>query len=195
LATAPPLILASTSRYRRELLERLGLPFDTAAPGIEETHLAGEPPAERARRLALAKARVVATRTPLAAVIGSDQVAVSGPMILDKPGNAARCREQLRSLAGREARFLTAVAVVCPAREFLEEFIDVTVVKFRELGAAEIDRYVERERPWDCAGGFRSEALGVTLFERVDSSDPTGLIGLPLIRLAAALRSLGCALP
>jgi len=174
---------------------RLGLPFDTAAPGVLESHLPGEPPGERSRRLALAKARAVAASAPQAAVIGSDQVAVSGSTVLDKPGNAGRCREQLRALSGNEARFLTAVAVVCAARGYLEEFTDVTVVKFRELSAAEIDRYIERDRPWDCAGGFRSEALGVTLFERVDCSDPTGLVGLPLIRLAAALRALGCALP
>jgi septum formation protein len=195
LPTAPPLILASTSRYRRELLTRLGLPFDTAAPGVEESHLSGEPPGERARRLALAKARAVAASAPQAAVIGSDQVALGSAAVLDKPGDARRCREQLRALSGSEARFLTAVAVVCTARDFVEEFTDVTVVRFRRLTLEEIDRYVERDRPWDCAGGFRSEALGVTLFERVDSSDPTGLIGLPLIRLAAALRALGFALP
>jgi septum formation protein len=195
LPTAPPLILASTSRYRRELLMRLGLPFDTAVPGVEESHLPGEPPGERARRLALAKARAVAAGAPQAAVIGSDQVALGGATVLDKPGDAGRCREQLRALSGVEARFLTAVAVVCAARGFVEEFTDVTVVKFRPLTLEEIDRYVERDRPWDCAGGFRSETLGVTLFERVDSSDPTGLIGLPLIRLAAALRPLGFALP
>ncbi len=195
MPTAPPLILASTSPYRRELLLRLGLPFQTAAPGVPESHLPGEAPGARARRLALAKARAVAAGAPQAAVIGSDQVAVSGATVLDKPGDAARCRAQLRALSGNEARFLTAVAVVCPARGFLEEFTDVTVVQFRALSDAEIDRYVERDRPWDCAGGFRSETLGVTLFERIDSSDPTGLIGLPLIRLAAALRALGCALP
>ena len=195
MPTAPPLILASTSPYRRALLLRLGLPFQTAAPGVPESHLPGEAPGERARRLALAKARAVAAGAPQAAVIGSDQVAVSGATVLDKPGDAERCRAQLRALSGNAARFLTAVAVVCPARGFLEEFTDVTVVQFRALSDAEIDRYVERDRPWDCAGGFRSETLGVTLFERIDSSDPTGLIGLPLIRLAAALRALGCALP
>lgn len=193
--TAPPLILASTSRYRRELLERLGLPFDSVAPQVPESHRSGEAPAERARRLALAKARAVAAGAPGAVVIGSDQVAVSASTVLDKPDDAARCREQLHALSGREAQFLTAVAIVCDAREFLAEFTDVTRVKFRTLGAAEIERYVERERPYDCAGGFRSEALGITLLERVDSSDPTGLVGLPLIGVAAILRSLGYALP
>jgi septum formation protein len=195
LDSAPPLILGSTSRYRYELLARLGLPFRTVAPRVLESHLPGEEPAERARRLALAKANAVAAGAPDAAVIGSDQVAVSGATVLDKPGDAARCREQLRALSGNEARFLTAVAVVCAARGFRAEFTDVTVVKFRALSGAEIERYVECDRPWDCAGGFRSEALGVTLFERIDSSDPTGLVGLPLIRLAAALRALGHALP
>jgi septum formation protein len=122
-------------------------------------------------------------------------VAVCGSTVLDKPGDAARCREQLQALSGREARFITAVAVICPARGFIDEFADTTIVKFRELDAAEIARYVERDRPWDCAGGFRGESLGVALFERVESSDPTGLVGLPLIRLAAALRALGHALP
>jgi len=195
LGAAPPLILASTSRYRRQLLERLGLPFRTAAPRVPEPHLAGEGPAERARRLALAKAEAVAARAPEAAVIGSDQVAVSGTTLLDKPGDAARCREQLRALSGTEARFLTAVAVLCAARGFRDEFTDLTVVRFRALSSDEIERYVEHDRPWDCAGGFRCEALGVALFERIDSSDPTALVGLPLIRLAAALRALGHTLP
>ncbi|MCC7462606.1 MAG: septum formation protein Maf [Gammaproteobacteria bacterium] len=195
MATAPPLILASTSRYRRALLERLQLPFEAVAPGVEETYLAGEAPAERARRLALAKARAVAGQRPEAAVIGSDQVAVCGASILDKPGDAARCREQLQSLSGREARFITAVAVVCTARALVDEFCDTTTVLFRSFTTEEVARYVERDRPWDCAGGFRGESLGVTLFESVASSDPTGLVGLPLIRLAASLRALGHALP
>ncbi len=195
MATAPPLILASTSRYRRALLERLQLPFEALAPGVDEAALAGEAPAARARRLALAKARAVSARHPQAAVIGSDQVAVCGAAILDKPGDATRCRAQLAGLAGREARFITAVAVVCEARGFVDEFCDTTLVAFRPFGAEEIARYVERDQPWDCAGGFRGESLGVALFERVESSDPTGLVGLPLIRLAASLRALGHALP
>lgn len=195
MAAAPPLILASTSRYRRALLERLQLPFEALAPGVEETYLPGEAPAARARRLALAKAQAVADRHPGAVVIGSDQVAVCGGDILDKPGDAARCREQLMALSGREARFITAVAVLCAARGHVDEFCDTTVVAFRSFGAEEIARYVERDRPWDCAGGFRGESLGVALFERVESSDPTGLVGLPLIRLAASLRALGHAVP
>lgn len=195
MATAPPLILASTSRYRRALLERLQLPFEALAPGVEETCLAGEAPAGRARRLALAKARAVAERYPEAVVIGSDQVAVCGSTLLDKPGDAARCREQLLSLTGREARFVTAVAVLCVARGVVDEFCDTTVVTFRRFGADEVARYVDRDQPWDCAGGFRGESLGVALFERVESSDPTGLVGLPLIRLAASLRALGHSVP
>ena len=195
MATAPPLILASTSRYRRALLERLQLPFEAVAPGVEEAYLAGEAPAGRARRLALAKAQAVARGRPEAAVIGSDQVAVCGTSILDKPGDAVRCREQLAALAGRQARFITAVAVICAARDYVDEFCDETLVSFRRFGADEVARYVERDRPWDCAGGFRGESLGVTLFECVTSSDPTGLVGLPLIRLAASLRALGHALP
>jgi septum formation protein len=195
LATAPPLILASTSRYRRALLERLQLRFEAVAPGVDESYLAGEVPAQRARRLALAKARAVAQRRPEAAIIGSDQVAMCGGTILDKPGDAARCRDQLLTLAGREAHFITAVAVLCAARGFIDEFCDTTVVRFRALEAAEVARYVEHDRPWDCAGGFRAESLGVALFEYIESTDPTGLVGLPLIRLAAALRALGHAVP
>lgn len=195
MATAPPLIFASTSRYRRALLERLQLPFEAVAPGVEETYLPGEAPEARARRLALAKARAVAGARPDAAVIGSDQVAVCGAQILDKPGDATRCEAQLAALSGREARFTTAVAVVCTARGVVDEFCDLTRVRFRPLDAAEIARYVERDRPWDCAGGFRGESLGIALFERIESADPTGLVGLPLIRLAASLRSLGYALP
>ncbi|MFO1400520.1 MAG: Maf family nucleotide pyrophosphatase [Steroidobacteraceae bacterium] len=195
MATAPPLVLASTSRYRRALLERLQLPFEAVAPGVEEAYLPGEPPDARARRLALAKARAVAAARPGSAVIGSDQVAVCGAGILDKPGDAARCEAQLAALSGREARFITAVAVVCAARGVVDEFCDVTRVRFRPLDAGEIARYVERDRPWDCAGGFRGESLGIALFEQVESADPTGLVGLPLIRLAASLRTLGFALP
>jgi septum formation protein len=195
VAAAPPLILASTSRYRRELLGRLQLPFTSEAPGVEESHRPGETPPARARRLALAKAQAVAARAPGAIVIGSDQVAVHGADVLDKPGNAERSRAHLRTLSGSEAHFHTAVAVVCIDRRVVEEFTDLTTVRFRPLSAEEIARYVERERPYDCAGAFQSESLGVTLFERIESLDPTALVGLPLIRLAAALRSLGYALP
>jgi len=196
MSSAPPrILLASTSRYRRELLARLAVPFDIAAPHVDEAHLPGETPPQRASRLALAKAQAVAALAPAAVVIGSDQVAVCGESILDKPASAAACQAQLAQLSGGEARFLTAVAVACAARGYLETFTDTTVVRFRTLTAEEIRRYVELEAPYDCAGGFRSEGLGVALFESVESRDPTGLIGLPLIRVAACLRALGHSLP
>jgi septum formation protein len=190
-----PLILASTSRYRRELLSRLRLPFEVQNPAVDEAHLPGEPALHRAERLALAKAVVVASQHPAAAVIGSDQVAVCGDAVLDKPGNAANAVAQLQLLSGQKAAFHTAVAVVCKPRGFEDRFINVTTVRLRTLTRAEIERYVELEQPFDCAGSFRSEALGPVLFEQMISDDPTGLVGLPLIRLAASLRALGYALP
>jgi len=191
----PPLILGSTSAYRRELLARLRLPFEVASPGIDEAPLTDEGPLIRARRLALAKAAAVAASRPDAVVIGSDQVAVCKGTVLDKPGNATNCREQLQRLSGNSAEFHTAVTVVWSARQRLEAFEDLTIVHFRTLDADTIERYIAAEQPFDCAGGFRSESLGVSLFERVVSDDATGLVGLPLIRLAAVLRSFGYALP
>ena len=191
----PRLILASASRYRRELLARLRLEFEVAPPGVDEEHRQGESPADRALRLATAKARVVSARHPDALVIGSDQVAALGGEILDKPGDGARSREQLRRLSGHTAHFYTA-AVLLGARPPLHlAHVDTTTVVFRALGAGEIDRYVERDQPFDCAGGFRAEALGVTLFDCIESLDPTALIGLPLIWLAGALRAAGLELP
>ncbi|MGE0582793.1 MAG: nucleoside triphosphate pyrophosphatase [Steroidobacteraceae bacterium] len=190
-----PLILASTSRYRRELLGRLGLPFLAEAPGVDEAAIPGEAPAARAARLAAAKAHAVARRHPGALVIGSDQVAALGDAILDKPGNAERCRAQLTNLAGRTASFFTACAVVGFDSRIEYAHTDTTRVVTRALAAAEIDRYVEREQPFDCAGGFKVEALGIALFERVESQDPTALVGLPLIWLADALRRAGLAVP
>jgi septum formation protein len=192
---AAPLILASTSPYRRALLERLGVAFATQAPGIDEAHAAQETPQVRARRLALAKAQAVGRRFPDAVVIGSDQVAAAAGAVLDKPGDAARARAQLAQLAGGRAQFFTACAVIQQSGAILTEHLDTTQVTFRKLGAQEIERYVARERPFDCAGSFKSEALGITLLERLESVDPTALIGLPLIWLAHTLRSLGYALP
>ena len=189
------LILASTSRYRRELLARLRLPFRCEAPGVDETAIAGETPLQRAVRLARAKAAAVARRQPDSTVIGSDQVAVCAAELLDKPGDAARCRAQLRRLCGASATFYTAVAVLNLARGSALEFVDTTTVQVRRLSDTEIDRYVAAEQPFDCAGGFRCEGLGISLFERITSDDPTALVGLPLIGLAAALRGLGYALP
>lgn len=187
-------ILASTSPYRRMLLERLGVPFTVESPGVEEASIAGETPPRRARRLAVAKAQAVALRHPEAIVIGSDQVAASGKLVLEKPGTAPRAREQLASLSGGEARFHTACAISAPAG-FSAAHLDETRVIFRKLSAQEIEHYVAREQPLDCAGGFKVEALGIALFERIESSDPTALIGLPLIWVAAMLRRLGHAVP
>jgi septum formation protein len=187
------LILASTSPYRRELLARLGVPFQCVAPGADEVRLADEPAGPMAARLARLKAELVAARHPGAIVIGSDQVALRGDEILGKPGTVERCREQLRASAGREVLFLTAVHIA--NGEQAESHVDQTVVRFRELSAAEIDRYIEREQPLDCAGGFKAEALGIALFERIESIDPTGLTGLPLIWVCAALRRAGVPVP
>lgn len=190
----PELILASTSPYRRTLLERLRLPFTTLAPQVTETHQPDELPADRAARLALAKAQAIAARHPQALVIGSDQVAALGQQVLDKPGDAARCRAQLLAASGARVRFHTGCALLSGCAVRLVH-LDTTTVLFRALEAAEIDRYVEAEQPFDCAGGFRVEGLGISLFERIESTDPTALIGLPLIWLAAALRRAGCPVP
>jgi septum formation protein len=191
----PALILASLSPYRRELLTRLNLPFEVVSPGVDEAHVAGESPADRALRLALLKAQAIAQRYPDALVIGSDQVAACGQEVLDKPGDASRCRAQLAALSGKTARFYTACAVLGVSSQLHLAHVDTTTVVFRSLSAEEIERYVAHERPFDCAGGFKAEALGVALFECIESQDPTGLIGLPLIWLAGALRGAGYHLP
>ncbi|HEX4269310.1 MAG TPA: nucleoside triphosphate pyrophosphatase [Steroidobacteraceae bacterium] len=191
----PELILASTSSYRRSLLERLGIPFAAVPPQTPEDTVAGELPTDRALRLAVAKAQAVASRRPDTVVIGSDQVAAVGSKILDKPGDAARCRAQLATASGSSARFHTACALIAPQAGIRMVHIDTTTVFFRSLSDQEIERYVERERPFDCAGGFRAEGLGISLFESIESRDPTALIGLPLIWLACALRRAGFELP
>jgi len=186
----PPLILASTSRYRKELLERLRLPFTAESPAVDETAVAGESPAALAERLAEAKARAVAARhAGHVVVIGSDQVAACAGRRLGKPGTPDRAREQLAAASGQVVVFHTAVALV--HRGGVERHRDQTRVRFRSLSPAEIARYVEIESPLDCAGSFKSEGLGVALFETIDSEDPTALVGLPLIWLAAALRRAG----
>ena len=200
LKSPPSLILASTSAYRRELLARLRLPFSCNAPGVEETRRAGERPLALAVRLARAKAAAVALQHPDAWVIGSDQVAVrvdavQGELILGKPGTVARCLDQLRGCSGQIMSFLTAVAVVRHGDGSVVEFVDTTRVAFRTLDEATIERYVAAESPLDCAGGFKSEGLGITLCESIDSTDPSALIGLPLIRLSSVLRSAGFDLP
>jgi septum formation protein len=196
---SPVLVLASTSAYRRELLSRLKIPFECAAPGVDETRLPDEAAHDLVVRLAAAKAAAVAARHPEAWVIGSDQVAVLSDdgkreRIFGKPGSASQCREQLSLCSGRTLAFLTAVAVMHQAK-LREEFVDTTRVTFRTLDSSEIERYVMRESPLDCAGGFKSEGLGIALCESIESTDPTALIGLPLIRLAAALRGAGFPLP
>jgi septum formation protein len=195
LKDPPRLILASTSRYRRALLERLGIPFDSVPPEVDETRAAPESAADLTARLAREKAQAVAARFPHAIVIGSDQAAVRGDEILGKPLTAPRCTEQLRASSGRDVVFLTAVCVLDAAAGRRDEHVDHTTVRFRELGADEIARYVERDRPLDCAGGFKAESLGIALFERIESLDPTALTGLPLAWLAGALRRAGLAVP
>lgn len=191
----PALILASGSPYRRDLLARLALPFETLVSRVNEDHLAGEPPADRALRLALAKAQAVASRRAGAFVIGSDQVAAAGDDVLDKPGNAASARAQLAALSGRSARFYTACTLIGGADGVQLAHVDTTTVVFRSIAAEEIERYVAHEQPYDCAGSFKVEALGISLIECIESQDPTALIGLPLIWLAGALRAAGFRLP
>lgn len=191
----PRLILASTSTYRRALLERLALSFDTARPDVDETPLSDETPQALAVRLARAKAEAVLDAgQPDLWAIGSDQVAELDEEPLGKPGSTARAEAQLRAMSGREVRFLTAVCLAGPGGRRLEA-LDVTTVHFRPLSNGEIARYVDRERPLDCAGSFKSEGLGITLFEAIENRDPTALVGLPLIATARLLREAGFVAP
>ena len=193
-AAQPRLVLASTSPYRRELLARLRLPFEVAAPGTDESPLPGETPRALAVRLAAAKAAAVATRMPDAWVIGSDQVAELDSVALGKPGGRQAALDQLASMSGREVAFRTALSLIhADGRAFHDE--DVTIVRFRDLEAAAIARYVDAEQPFDCAGSFKSEGLGIALFEAIVTQDPTALVGLPLIATARLLRRAGYALP
>ncbi len=185
------LILASTSPYRRELLARLGLPFEIQRPDVDEAALPGEPAATLAERLALAKASAVARAHPEAVVIGSDQVCRAGSRLLGKPGTVAAACAQLAELSGGEAEFLTAVCVIDGPQARMQQVMVPTTVRFRALSASQIARYVESERPLDCAGSFKAEGLGIALFESLRSDDPTALIGLPLIALTRCLRELG----
>jgi len=186
-----PLILASTSRYRRELLNRLHLPFDVQSPEVDETALDGETPRELAERLALEKARAVAARFPEAVVIGSDQVADLAGEALGKPGDHARATAQLRRMRGQTLVFQTAVAVVCEATGFVQRDLAPVRVVFRELSDAAIEQYLQAEQPYDCAGSAKSEGLGIALLSAIDSDDPTALVGLPLIRTCRMLRAAG----
>lgn len=189
--THRPLILGSTSPYRRELLARLRLPFEVASPEVDETPQAGEAPRDLARRLALAKAQAVAGRFPTAVVIGSDQVADLGGRPLGKPGTHERAVAQLRQMRGRTVVFQTAVAVVCQATGFAEVDLAPVRVKFRDLTDEEIETYLRAETPYDCAGSAKSEGLGIALLESIENDDPTALVGLPLIRTVRLLRAAG----
>jgi len=192
---ARPLVLGSTSRYRRELLERLRIAFEAAAPQVDETPQPGEAPAALASRLALAKARDVAARWPQAIVIGSDQVADLDGQPLGKPGTHQRAVAQLARMSGRTVIFHTALAVVCQATGFEQADLAAVRVRFRALSAGEIERYLHAEQPYDCAGSAKSEGLGIALLEAIDSDAPPALIGLPLIRTARLLRAAGLTLP
>ena len=188
------LVLASSSPHRRELLARLGLPFEAIAPDVDESPRPGEAPEDLVARLSMAKARAVAVQYPAAVTVGSDQVAVvaenTTPLVLGKPENRSAAIEQLRTLSGRHIHFLTGLCVIDP-RGGVEQEIEETRVSFRILLGREIAVYVDREQPWGCAGSFRSERLGITLVESIESNDPNALIGLPLIQLCRMLRRAG----
>ena len=186
-----PLILGSTSRYRRELLERLRLSFDVVAPDVDESEWPGEMPSALAGRLALAKAEAVATMHPQAWVIGSDQVADLDGQAIGKPGNHERAAAQLRQMSGRSVVFHTAVALVCRETGFSASRIAPVQVQFRSLSDAEIENYLRLDQPYDCAGSAKSESLGISLLSSIQSDDPTALIGLPLIRTCELLRLAG----
>jgi len=187
----PPLILGSTSRYRRELLERLGLPFTSEAPGTDEAVLPGETPVATALRLSVAKARAVASRHADALVIGSDQVADCDGRAVGKPGDRDRAMAELRRLSGKTVVFHTGLAVVDAASGRVQSVVVPVTSTFRRLRDVEITAYLDREAPYDCAGGVKSEALGIALFDAIASDDPTALIGLPLIALCRMLRTEG----
>jgi septum formation protein len=185
------IVLASTSKYRRELLTRLGLPFEVASPGVEETPLRNEAPQETSRRLAEAKSRAVAERFPRAIVIGSDQVAVLDGLPLGKPGNRANAVRQLIAMRGKEVVFHTALCLCHAASGRTKTRVVPYYVRFREYSDAQIERYLDREQPYDCAGSARCEGLGIVLIAEMRGGDPTALIGLPLIALTEMLAEQG----
>ena len=187
----PRLVLGSTSPYRRELLQRLRLPFDVDSPRVDESPHPGEAPADLARRLALEKAQDVASRHPDAVVIGADQVAELDGQAIGKPGSHERAVAQLQAMQGRRVVFHTAVAVVRADTGFAQVVLAPVQVQFRPLSDAEIERYLQLEQPFDCAGSAKCEALGIALLETIESDDPTALIGLPLMRTCALLRLAG----
>jgi septum formation protein len=189
------LILASTSRYRKNLLSRLGIAFETAAPEVEETPLSGENAADTARRLALSKAQALRGRFPGALIIGSDQVAVCDDLRLDKPMTHTLAVQQLRHVSGRSVAFHTVVVLLNAGSGRMQSLLVPTTVKFRRLNDAEIERYLGREPAYDCAGSAKAEGLGISLVESIESGDPTALIGLPLIGLSSMLRKEGLLVP
>ena len=190
----PPLVLASTSPFRRELLQRLGIPFTTAAPAVDELPLPGETPAQLVQRLSESKARAVG-KTHAGLIIGSDQVATTGQDILGKPGSHERAVQQLQQLAGKTVTFHTGLCLLDTTKDTAQVDVVPFSVEFRQLDTTQIERYLRREQPYNCAGSFKSEALGITLFTRMRGDDPPALIGLPLIRLTDMLAAAGITLP
>ena len=193
-ATQLPLVLASTSPFRKELLQRLGIPFETAAPDVDEFPLANETPAALVRRLSEAKARAIG-KLRQGLIIGSDQVATTGNDILGKPGTHPRAIEQLQYLSGRLVTFHTGLCLLNSATNEAQVDVIPFKVQFRQLDEEQIERYLQADQPYNCAGSFKSEGLGITLFERMDGDDPSALVGLPLIRLTSMLAAAGVVLP
>jgi septum formation protein len=191
----PKIVLGSTSPYRKELLQRLGIPFDTAAPDVDETRLPGESPEALVLRLSEAKARAAAAKFDDALVIGSDQVAVLGGKILGKPGDYENAVAQLEQASGQTVTFYTGLCLLNAATGNLQLEVVPFQVVFRPLDRQHIDRYLRKELPYNCAGSFKSEGLGIALFERMIGEDPTSLIGLPLIRLVRMLEREGVQVP
>ncbi len=189
------LILASTSPYRKQLLKRLGIEFTCEAPEVDETALPGEPPQALARRLAVAKAEAIAHRFPGALVIGSDQVASLDGNCMGKPGNHAAATSQLRNCSGQQVTFYTGLACICADTSLKQLTVEAFTVEFRKLSDREIESYLRAEQPYDCAGSFKCEGLGISLFTRMAGDDPTSLEGLPLIATSRVLREAGFACP
>lgn len=185
------LVLGSTSPYRRELLARLRIPFEVAAPDVDEAAQPTETPMQLACRLAMEKARAVAAKFPSCVVIGSDQVADLDGLSLGKPGTHERATLQLQQMRGKTVIFQTAVAVICQESKFAQMDLAQVKVKFRDLSDAEIEAYLRAETPYDCAGSAKSEGLGIALLESIDNDDPTALVGLPLIRTCRMIQAAG----
>jgi len=192
--TRLPLVLASTSPFRKELLQRLAIPFETAAPDVDESPRADDTPAALVRRLSGAKARAIG-KLRQGLIIGSDQVATTGNDILGKPGTHPRAIEQLRYLSGRLVTFHTGLCLLNSVTDEVQLDVIPYKVQFRQLEEGQIERYLQADQPYNCAGSFKSEGLGITLFERMDGNDPSALIGLPLIRLTGMLTAAGVVLP